>query len=174
MSTRKSIRLPVVITFIIICIIIYLFTNIKQSTIVCEKDFSFDSDILLSEKINITLDNKKISNINLRKSIILPEKYNKKRENLVGIQNSLDTTLSYLEDKVSYNILDDRIVVDINVNDDELVLLSNLSFYDNNGELGIHIDANTKSSGVITLVVGDIYTDGELMKKLKNNGYYCK
>lgn len=175
MGTKKSMRLPVIITFIIICIIIYLFTNIKQSKITCEKKFSFDSDIKLYEDVDIILDNKKISNISLRKNIVLPEKYSRKRENLVGIQNSLETTLNYLDDKVSYNLSDDRIIIDIDVDsNNELVLLSNLDFYDNNGELGIQIDANTKSNNVVTLTVGDNYTDGELMKKLKNNGYNCK
>ena len=174
MSTKKSMKLPVIITFIVIMIVVYLFTNIKQTTIVCEKDFLFDADIRLNENVVVRLDNKKISRINLTKSIVLPDKYNRKEENLIGIENSLDATLSYLGDSVTYKILDDSIIVDIDVKNNELVMLSNIEFYDNAGDLGIKIDANTKSSNVITLAVGDNYMDGELMKKLKNNGYYCK
>ena len=71
MSTRKSMTLPIVITFIIIIIMVYLFTTIKQSEIVCEKTKIFDSNVRLKEelvsvtdemKINIALDlfNKKL------------------------------------------------------------------------------------------------------------------
>lgn len=175
MGTKKNMTLPVILTFIVICIIIYLFTNIKQTNIVCEKDFSFDFGISLYENVNITLDNKKINSIELTKKIILPDNIDRKETKIAGIQNSLDATLSYLGDAVTYKNLDNGINVNINIhNNNDLVLLSNISFYNNDGDLGVEINANTKSSDVITLSVGDNYTDGELMKKLKNNGYHCK
>lgn len=173
MNTKKS-RLPVILTFIVICIIIYLFMNIKQTEIVCEKDFLFDSNIELYESVNIKLDSKKIVGIDLDKRITLPDGIDRREEKIVGIQNSIDTTLSYLDKAVEYKKFDDGLNVNISVHNNELVLLGNISFYDNNGELGIKINPNTKSSDVITLSVGDNYTDGELMKKLKNNGYRCK
>ena len=78
--------------------------------------------------------------------------------------------MSYLGDKVSYSILDDRIIVEISVKNNEVVLLKNIKFEDKN----IVIDSNTKSSDVVTLTVGDDYTDGEFMKTLKGYGYSCK
>lgn len=175
MGTKRKMTFPVILTFIIICVIIYLFTNIKQSEIVCDKTFTFDSDILLYETATITLDNKKINGITLNKKIILPDNIERRSEKIIGIKNALDSTLNYLEDDVSYSILDNGINVKIDIHDnDDLVLLGNLNFYVNDNDLDIEINANTKSSSVITLAIGDNYTDGELMKKLKNNGYRCK
>ena len=36
------------------------------------------------------------------------------------------------------------------------------------------IQTNTKAPGVTTLSVGDKYSEGEFMTKLKNKGYSCK
>jgi hypothetical protein len=36
------------------------------------------------------------------------------------------------------------------------------------------INSNTRSSDVVTLSVGDKYTEGELITIMKNNGYVCK
>ena len=173
MNTRKS-GLPVVLTFIVICIIIYLFMNIKQTEIICEKDFLFDSNIELYETVNIKLDSKKIVEIELDKRVTLPDSIERREERIIGIQNSFDSTLSYLGKTVEYKKYDDGLNVNINVHNNEMVLLSNTSFYSNNGDIGVEIDVNTKSGNVIALSVGDNYTDGELMKKLKNNGYRCK
>ena len=67
-------------------------------------------------------------------------------------------------------IIEDRIVVEISVNKNEVILLKNISFEDKK----IVINSNTKSSDVLTLTVGDDYTDGEFMKTLKGYGYSCK
>ena len=82
--------------------------------------------------------------------------------------------MDYLGDKVTYNVMDDRIIIEIKVSKNELVLLDNINFVDNGGKIEVVIDTNTKSSSVIALSVGDNYTDGELMKRLKNRGYTCK
>ncbi len=174
MTTRKSMKLPIVITFIFICIIVYLFMNIKQTVIVCEKETTFDSDIKLVETVIINMDNKKISSMDVTKKVIVPDKFLKKESTLTAIKNSLEYTIEYLDDNASCVIVEDTVVANINVSDDELVLLDNVSFVDNNGEIGININTNTKSSDVISLEVGDNYTDGELMMYLKNKGYSCK
>ena len=44
---------------------------------------------------------------------------------------------------------------------------------DNNGNIEVKINSNTKSNDVIALSIGDSYTEGELMTRLKNNGYLC-
>lgn len=170
MSSRKSMRLPIIITFIIIAVIVFLFTRIKQTEVVCEKTYNFDSGISLKEKVVATLDGKEINKLNVTKTIILPEKYIKDENYVEDIKNNLDRTLSYLGDKVNYSILDDRIVVEISVDKNEVVLLKNIKFEDKN----IVIDSNTKSNDVVTLTVGDDYTDGEFMKTLKGLGYSCK
>lgn len=170
MNSRKSRKLPIIITFIIIAVIVFLFARIKQTEVVCEKTYSFDSGISLKEKIVATLDGKEINKLDVTKTILLPEKYIKDENYIEDIKNNLDRILSYLGEKVSYSFLDDRIVVEISVNKNEVVLLKNISFDDKK----IIINSNTKSSDVVTLTVGDDYTDGEFMKTLKGYGYSCK
>ena len=167
-------KLPVVITFLFICIIVYLFMNIKQTVVVCEKTTTFDSDIKLTETIVSDMDGKRITSMNITKRITIPEKYNHLEETLNGIKNSIDYSTEYLGDKATCVISGNHVILDITVSNNELVLLDNISFVDNEGEIGIHIDTNTKSSEVVALQVGDAYTDGELMMHLKNNGYSCK
>ena len=162
MNSRKSRKLPIIITFIIIAVIVFLFARIKQTEVVCEKTYSFDSGISLKEKIVATLDGKEINKLDVTKTILLPEKYIKDENYIEDIKNNLERTLSYLGEKVSYSFLDDRIVIEISVNKNEVVLLKNISFDDKK----IIINSNTKSSDVVTLTVGDDYTDGEFMKAL--------
>ncbi len=172
MNTRKSMKLPVVITLIMIVIIIYLFATIKQTEVICEKSKMMDADIRLSEKIVSTLDGKSIKNLVVTKKIILPEKYGQEKY-LKSIEFSLKKTLDYLGKKVKYIIDEEMIIIKIEVSKDEIVLLDNIEFFDN-GDLEIKINSNTKSSDIITLQVGDNTTLAEYMKKLKNNGYSCK
>lgn len=173
MNTRKNMKFPIIIAFIFIVIIVYLFANIKQSEVSCERTKTFDGDVRLTEKLLVVTDGKEINSMSLTKTIVLPEKYLKDDHYLVGIKNALENTLEYLGDKVKYTIGEDRIVVTMNVNKDEILLLDNINFVVTD-DLQIKINSNTKSSEVITLSVGDRYTDGELMTRLKNNGYNCK
>ena len=170
MATRKSMTLPIVVTLLFILIIVYLFTSIKQTEVVCEKSFAFDSEIRLKEEITSKLDSKKITSMYVTKTIILPDQY-ADDEHLDKIKSSLDRTLEYLGDKVKYTIGGNRIIVNIDVHKNEVLLLDNILF-DNNGE--IKINSNTKSSEVVTLTIGDNYTDGEFMKRMKKDGYSCK
>ena len=174
MSTRKSMKLPIIITFLFICIITYLFMNIKQSVVVCEKITTYDSDIKLIETVVSNMDGKKIVSLNVVKEVTIPDNYPKKEKTLQAIKNSLEYTTEYLEGKASSTITGNRVVTNIEVSDDELVLIDNLSFHDNSGEILVSINTNTKSSEVIALKVGDNYTDGEFMMYLKNKGYSCK
>ena len=174
MSTRKSMKLPIIITFLFICIIVYLFMNIKQTVVVCEKVNTYDSDIKMVETVTAHLDGKKITALELTKKVTIPDKFNKKEQNLTGIKNSLEYTVAYLGNHASCVVMDNHVIANIEVSNNELVLLDNVSFVDNNGEIGIIIDTNTKSSNVIALQVGDNYTDGEFMMYLKNKGYSCK
>jgi len=81
--------------------------------------------------------------------------------------------LEYLGDSVKYTVGNDRIIVTIDVHKNEILLLDNIEFYVND-DLQMVIHTNTKSSDVIPLTVGDSYTDGEFMMRMKNNGYSCK
>ena len=45
--------------------------------------------------------------------------------------------------------------------------INNIEFKENDG-LQVKVNSNTKSSEVVTLKVGDNYTEGELMKRLRN------
>ncbi|MBR2998030.1 MAG: hypothetical protein IKF37_03000 [Bacilli bacterium] len=172
MSSRKSKTFPVIITFIFIVIIVYLFANLKQSQVTCEKTKSFDQDIRIKEELVAGTDGKKVNSINLKKTIILPEKY-ADQTHFNSIKFALEKTLDYLGDNVKYSFNDNKIIIKINVNKNEIVLLDNIEFFVNN-DLQIKINSNTKSSEIIALSVGDNYTDGELMKHFKNRGYTCK
>ena len=173
MATRKSMTLPIIITFLIIGIIVYLFATIKQTQVTCVKNNLFDDNIRVNEEVTAVIDNKRIDELSVTKTIILPEKYTKSDTYLNSIKFSLEKTLDYLDNKAKITIGEDRIIVNIKVKKDEVVLLNNISF-NVNDDLEIEVDSNTKSSNVVTLSVGDNYTDGEFMKRLKNNGYTCK
>ena len=67
----------------------------------------------------------------------------------------------------------DRIIAHIVVDDDETLILNNIEFT-NEDDLQIKINANTKAKDVVTLTIGDSYTEGEFMTHMKNNGYTCK
>lgn len=172
MSTRKSMTLPIIVSLIFIIIIISLFTNIEQKEVTCSKINNFENDVRLEENIIVQLDGKRIDSINVTKIIILPEKY-RSEKHFEDIKTSLDRTLEYLGDSVKYTVSDDRIVVRIDVFKNEIILLDNIDFAVNN-DIEIRVNSNTKSSDVITLTVGDSYTDGEFMQKMKAEGYSCK
>lgn len=175
MNTRKNMTFPVILVFIFIIIVVYLFSSIKQTTITCEKTRLFDSDIKVAEKVISKIEGKRISELNVTKIIYLPEKYSNDRTKILLIKNSLERTLSYLGNDVTYKYNDSNIVININIKSNkELVLLDNISFIDNNGNVEVKINSNTKSNDVIALSIGDSYTEGELMTRLKNNGYSCK
>ena len=172
MVTRKSMTFPIVITSIVILIIVYLFTTIKQTEVVCDYNRTFDADVRLSEEIKAKIDGKKIKRLTIVKDITLPPKY-ADDTHLNSIKFSLNKTLEYLGDKVKYSVNDNNIRVTIDVNKNEIVLLNNIDFIVN-GDLEVVVNSNTKSSSVIPLSVGDNYTDGEFMTHMKNYGYSCK
>ena len=174
MSTRRSKTLPIIITLIFIVIIIYLFMNLKQSKVSCQKSKTYDGGITVKEVVESTTDSKKINSMKITKTIYFADRYLNNTESIEEIKNAIANTLDYLGDKVTYNVMDDRIIIEIKVSKNELVLLDNINFVDNGGKIDVIIDTNTKSSSVIALAVGDNYTDGELMKRLKNRGYTCK
>ena len=165
--------LPIILTFIIIMIIVYLFATIKQTYVTCDKTRTFDSDIKVSENLVSSLDGKGITSMTITKTIILPERFVKDNARLNSIKFSLEKTLDYLGKNVNYSIYDNKITVHIHVDKNQIVLLDNIEFIVND-DIEIKINSNTKSNDIVVLKVGDNYTDGELMKKLKNNGYHCK
>ena len=175
MSTKKNKTFPIVITSIIIMIIIYLFATVEQPYITCSKSTIDNLDIRVVEEISTTIDGNKIKEIGLTKTIVLPSKYLEDDIHLNSIKFSLKKHYEYLDkDVLDYFVEDDRIVVKINVDDNETLVLNNIEFFDNDNTLEMKINSNTRSSDVVTLSVGDKYTEGELITRMKNNGYVCK
>lgn len=156
----------------VLVVIIYLFAIVKQTEVVCEKGKTFDTDISLKEQITAEIEGKKISSLVVIKTIVLPEKY-AKDDNIDFIKKNLDRTLEYLGDKVKYTITNNKIIVTIEVSKNEIVLLDNIDFSEK-GDFPLQINSNTKSSDVISLTIGDNYTDGEFMTYMKTKGYNCK
>ena len=171
MGNKRSMKLPVIVAIIFLGIVVYLFTSIKQTEVVCEKTNEF-SDIKLIEKVVSVLDGKKITSLNVEKTIYLPEKYKDDDDVIFKINEALHRTLDYLGDKVNYSYVDNKITIKISVKKNEVVLLDNISFSIEPFEIIVH--SNTKSSDVLALTVGDNYTDGEFMQRLKKSGYWCK
>ena len=175
MVNKKNRTFPIVITSLIIMIIIYLFATVEQPYIVCSKTTLNDLEIRVVEEVNATIDGNKISEIDLTKTIVLPSKYLEDDIHLNSIKFSLKKHYEYLgKDVVNYSIKDDRLVVNILVDEDETLVLNNIEFFENDDTLEMKINSNTRSSDVVTLSVGDKYTEGELITRMKNNGYVCK
>ena len=173
MNTRKSKTIPIIIAFIFILFIVYLFTSIEQTTIVFEKTKNYSSDITVREVVTGVVDGKRINSLNVVKIIKLPDKFINDDEITSNIKESLNRTHKYLGKNVTYRLSDNSIITTINIKNNELILLDNISFNDS-GNAEIIIDSNTKSSNVIALSVGDSYSEGEFMKRLRTEGYSCK
>lgn len=174
MFSNKGKGLPIIITIFMIVIIIYLFATLEQPLVVCEKRSTNDLDIVVSEVLETTLDSNEIRKMVLVKTIILPEEYLVDDTELDSIMFALEKSYQYLgDDKFTITKSEDRIIVRVEVEDDETLILNNIEFFDNDG-LQMRINSNTKSSDVLTLKIDDDYTEGEFMTRLKNNGYHCK
>ena len=171
MKTKNRI-LPIILTFLILIIIVYLFINIKQPLVECEKTITSDSLISVKENLATTFSGNKITKMELTKTIVLPEKY-QNDSTINYIKEALDKAYDYLNNKKKIIVSDDNIIVKIIVDKDETIILNNIEFFENTN-LQIKINTNTKSKDVVTLRIKDKYTEGEFMTHLKNNGYVCK
>lgn len=171
---KKNMIIPSIVTVLMLVVIIYLFASIKQPYVECSKRTTDSFGIVVNENLVITLSNNKISKMHVTKKIILPDKYLKDDSYLEEIKQALIKSYSYLSsDVVTISRGTNYLLVDINTLKDETIILNNISFIDMGG-LQIKINPNTKSSEVVTLKIKDKYTEGEVMKKMKNSGYVCK
>ena len=174
MFSNKGKGLPIIITIFMIVVIIYLFATVEQPLVVCEKRVTNNLDITVSEVLETTLDGNEIRKMVLVKTIILPEEYLVDNSQLDGIVFSLEKAYQYLgDDKFTITKSKDRVIVRVEVEDNETIILNNIEFFESDG-LQMRINSNTKSSEVLTLKIDDNYTEGEFMTRLKNNGYSCK
>ena len=173
MNNNNGRAFPIVLTILIIGIIVYLFATIKQPYVECNRQFTDDLGIVVKENIVTTFGGNKIDTMKVTKTIILPDEYAKKKY-VDSIKFSLENSLNYLgSKKVKYEVFNNKVVARITIDKDETVILNNIEFNDNDG-LQIKINSNTKSSEVVTLKIGENYTQGQFMTRLKNNGYVCK
>lgn len=171
---KKKKLIPTIITVLILVVIIYLFATVKQPYVECSKRTINSLGITVDEGLIVELDSNEIDRMILTKKIILPDTYLKDDTYLEQIKNDIDESYNYLDDdvvKVSKGT--NYVIVEIDVDDDETLILNNISFLNKDG-LKININPNTKSSEVVTLKIDDQYTEGELMTRMKNNGYTCK
>lgn len=175
MTFKKGKIFPMILTIILIVIIIYLFANIKQPYVECNKKTTNDLGIQILENIQVNLEGNDIEKMDLTKTIILPQTYLKTdNKYLDSINFVMKNSYEYLPKKAVAIIQEsDRIIAHIVVDDDETLILNNIEFT-NEDDLQIKINANTKAKDVVTLTIGDSYTEGEFMTHMKNNGYTCK
>lgn len=175
MVVRKGRLFPIIITVLLIVVIIYLFATIKQPYVECSKEVTNELGIQILENSQVTLDGNKIALMDITKTIILPEKYLQEEHHyLNSMRFILKESYEYLPKKtVTITQESDRLIAHIKVDDDETVILNNIEIT-NQDDLQIKINANTKAKDVVTLSIGDEYTEGEFMTHMKNNGYTCK
>ena len=174
MTRKKNRIVPSIIVFSILIAIIYLFVTVKQPYVECSKSIINEFGITVSEVVIAELDNNRIDKMVVTKKIVLPDKYLKNDKYLEEIRVAIDRSYNYLDDEVvKVSKGTNYVIVEIEVEDDETLILNNISFTDKDG-LKININPNTKSSEVVTLKIDDKYTEGELMTRMKNNGYTCK
>ncbi len=171
MKTKNRI-LPIILTLLILIIIVYLFINIKQPLVECEKTTTTNALVSIKETLLTTFSGNKITKMELTKTITLPEKY-QNDTTINYLKASLEKAYEYLNNKKKIIVSEDEIIVKITVDKDETIILNNIDFIEN-ADLQIKINSNTKSSDVVTLKINDKYTEGEFMTHLKNNGYVCK
>lgn len=174
MKRGKNRVFPIIIAVLLIVIIIYLFATVKQPLVVCDRKVTNDLGITISEELEVTIDGNKIDKMVLVKTIKLPDKYLKDNTYINSILFTLENSYAYLDDdKVSMSKSGNSVSVRVEIDDDETIILNNIEFFDS-GELQMKINSNTKSSEVVTLKIKDSYTEGELMARLRNNGYACR
>lgn len=164
----------IIVTALIIVIIIYLIGSVKQPYVSCSRSRVDDLGITLKEDLVATLNSNKIRRMEVVKTIVLPNKYLVDDKYLNEIKFLLEKSYEYL-DKDTFKVFIDsnKIIVKIDVSNSETIILNNIEFFDNDG-LVIKINPNTKSSEVVTLSILDKYSEGELLTRMKNNGYKCK
>lgn len=174
MKHGKNRVFPIVLTIVMIVIIIYLFATVKQPLVVCERRVVDDLGITINEELEVTMDGSKIGKIVLVKTIKLPDEYLKDDTYINSILFMLENSYAYLDkDKVSVNKTKNSVISRVEIEDSEVIMLNNIEFLDDDG-LQMKINSNTKSSDVVTLKIKDNYTEGELMTRLRNNGYSCR
>ena len=175
MVVKKSRVFPIIITISLIVIIIYLFANIKQPYVECSKETTNELGIQVLENIQVNLDSNSIEKMDLTKTIILPEQYiNEENNYLNSMRFIIENSYEYLPQKTVKITQDsDRIISRVVVDDDETIILNNIEFT-NEDDLQIKINSNTKAQNVVTLSIGDSYSEGEFLTHMKNNGYSCK
>ena len=169
---KKTMFTGFILVGIIIIIIFYLITNIKQPYVECNINHTDDIGIKFTEEVTSNFSSRSISKIEVIRKIYLPEKY-KNKANLNAISYSLKRSYKYLGKDVVINTYDDHVTMKIVTTKNKPIILDNMEFTDNDG-LAIKIDTNTKSSESINLKVGDKYSEGEYMVFMKNYGYSCK
>lgn len=174
MKRGKTPIFPVVLTVVMIVIIIYLFATVKQPLVVCEKRVVDDLGITISEQLDVAIDGNKIGKMELVKTIKLPDNYLEDDKYLNSLMFTLENSYDYLDSKkVNVTKMKNSVSVRVEIDKDETIILNNIEFVDN-GELQMRINSNTKSSEVVTLKIRDNYTEGELMTRMRNNGYSCR
>lgn len=171
MWKNKIISLMIVV---LVLIIIYLFINVKQPFIECDKKTTDSVGVTIVESLLAELDNNKIGKMRVTKKFIIPDKYLENSDCLEQLKLDLERSYEYLDDDVvKVSIGSNYVFVEIEVDDDEAIILNNVSFKEQDG-LKVKINPNTKSSEVVTLKVKDKYTEGELLTRMKSDGYYCR
>ena len=174
MLANKSRAFSVIVTCIIIVLIIYLFASVQQPYVTCSKSITNDLGIRVVEELGTSIEGKKINKMRLTKIIVFPAKYIKDDKYINDLKYMLSKHYEYLgKNKVSYSVMDDRVIAEIEVSDtEEALVLNNIKFYENK-ELEIFVNSNTRSSDVVTLRIGDKYSEGQFMTKMKKSGYVC-
>ena len=168
---KKGKVLPIIFTIIFIVIVISLFVNVKQTVVTCQSTGIDSLGVKYSDKIITTFDNNKIGDIDLLRNFVIPDKY-PLDQYMDSIMKEIHRNFDYLGNNISIVRDNQKLTFKIHVMKKETIILKNVSFRDD-GNFHIVINPNTKSSDVVTLRVGDSYSNFEYVSMMKANSYTC-
>ena len=125
---RNSNKLtPIILTIIMLVIIIYLVTSVKQPYVECSKSNTNNIGIKIDEDVVVELDGGKISKMTLVKTITLPDKYLKDDANLNAFKFALEKSYEYLKDaEVKVTTSTKSVIARVVVKDNETLILNNI------------------------------------------------
>ena len=100
MTFRQGRVFPIIVTVLLISIIIYLLATIKQPYVECSKTETTEQGIQIPENLKVTLSSNNIENMDLTKTIILPENDTEEENSyLDSIKFAIENSYEYIESK---------------------------------------------------------------------------
>lgn len=170
MEKFKFMVLPLVVGVFIIISLFIVIANMKSPYVECNLKVKDSLGIVRKENVRSNFKNNYISNMEITKTYIFPNKYNK---NIKSVYEDLDRVNKYLGNSYSLSMIDNKIILKIKINKEKPIILDNIRFYDQNG-FSYNLNYNTKAIDALSVSVGDLYDEIDFTLELSSRGYSCK